>query len=87
MSMCDPQFIQQQIDIAVAQLDLYNDAINALVVQGVKSYSLNTGQTTQSVTKFDLIELQKTVDSLLNRIATLEARLKGCGTGIARPAF
>jgi hypothetical protein len=74
------EFWQERLEATKAQIILYEEAIMQLSTGAVQSYSLNTGQTTQSVTRFDLNRLQVTLDALSNRLATLEARLKGCGT-------
>ena len=51
-----------------AQSDLISGAID--------SYTFNTGQTVQSVNKYDLVKLQAYIDSLLARRDTLRQR---CG--------
>lgn len=83
----DCEFLRQRIEATKAQIILYEDAIMQLSTGAVQSYSLNTSQTTQSVTRFDLNRLQVTLDSLYNRLATLEARLTGSGTINAGPAW
>ncbi len=79
-------FIQSRIDATKLQIVAYEDATLALATAGVQSYKLDTGQTVQTVTKLDLTALNKTIDSLYNRCATLEARLNG-GTIIGVPAW
>jgi hypothetical protein len=81
----DAAFIQARID-STAQIIAYEDAITALA-GGVQSYSLDTGQTRQTVTKLDLSALQKAIDAMYNRLVTLEARLNGSGTVTTRPAW
>lgn len=83
----DSIFLQARIDAAKAQVVAYEAAIDALVAGGVQSYSLDTGQSKQTVTRVDLARLHAAVDSLLNRIATLQARLNGSGVLIGRPGF
>lgn len=83
----DATFLQARIDATKAQIIAYEDAATALASGGVQSYTLDTGQSRQTVTRLDLDDLQKTVDSLYNRLATLEARLNGSGTVTARPAW
>lgn len=55
----------------------------AAVVGGAQSYTLDTGQTRQTVTKSNLTELRKTLAFLENQLAVLEAR---CGrtAGVSR---
>lgn len=74
------EFWQARLEATQAQIILYEDAIMQLSTGAVQSYSLNTSQTTQTVTRFDLNRLQVTLDSLYNRYATLKARIDGCGT-------
>ncbi len=82
----DRTFIQGRIDATKVQIVAYEDAAAALAT-GVQSYTLDTGQSRQTVTKLDIGALQRAIDSLYNRCATLEARLNGSGTVTARPAW
>lgn len=82
----DRSFIQGRIDATKLQIVAYEDAALALAA-GVQSYTLDTGQSRQTVTKLDLIALNKTIDSLYNRCATLQARLNGSGTITGVPAW
>ena len=83
----DAAYLQQRIDSAKAQLEATEDAVLALTIGGVASYQLDTGQSNQVVTKLNLTGLQNAISSLLNRIATLEARRNGTGTLTVRPAW
>ncbi len=83
----DAAYLQQRIDSAKAQLEATEDAVLALTVGGVASYQLDTGQSNQVVTKLNLTGLQNAISSLLNRIATLEARRNGSGTLTVRPSW
>lgn len=73
----DSAFIQARIDATKLQIVAYETAVEALATGGVQSYTLDTGQSRQTVTRLDLKDIQNTVDSLYNRCATLEARLNG----------
>lgn len=73
----DAAFIQARITATKAAIVAYEAAQLALATGGVQSYALDTGQTRQTVTRMDLDKLQKSVDALYNRCATLEARLNG----------
>lgn len=75
----DCQFLQDRIDATKAQIVLYEDAVMQLSTGAVQSYSLNTGQTTQNVSRFDINRLQTTIDSLYNRLVVLQTRLTGNG--------
>lgn len=83
----DAVFIQSRIDATKLQIVAYEDAALALSTNGIQSYSLDTGQSKQNVTKLDLDKIQKTIDSLYNRCATLEARLNGSGSIIGAPSW
>ena len=83
----DCTFLKERIASTKAQIIVYEDAILSLESGEVQTYSLNTGQTTQSVTKFDVARLQASLDGLYNRLVTLEARLTGNGSTIAGPAW
>ena len=83
----DRTFWTERLAKAKAQLASYDDAIMALTTGGVQQYTLDTGQTRQTVTKLDIEWMQKNLDSLENKVATLEARLYGCGTSIGRPGW
>lgn len=80
-------FLQTRITNTESQICAYEGAIEALVVQGVASYTLDTGQTTQTVTKLNLSGLQKSLDALYNRRATMLARCNGAGNTHSRPAW
>jgi len=83
----DRTFLADRITAIKAAIIAYEDAIIALGTAGVQSYTLDTGQTRQTVTRLEVSSLQRTVDRLYNTLATLEARLTGCGTVHARPAW
>ena len=80
-------FLSDRSAVIKAQIVAYEDAITAIVSGGAQSYSLDTGQSRQSVTKLDVSRLQSDLDGLYNRLVTLEARLNGSGTVTARPAW
>lgn len=67
-------------------LFLYQDAVDALVVQGIQEYRLDTGQSVTRVTKLDLPNLNKAIGELMNRCSTLEALVNG-GSVMGRPAY
>lgn len=87
MSHLTRQFWLERIEATKAMIIIYEDAVMQLSTGAVQSYSLNTGQTTQSVTKFDVARLQASISGLYNQLATLETRLTGCGVKIAGPAW
>ena len=83
----DSTFIQARIDATKALIVAYEDAVLALVGGTIESYTIDTGQSRTTVTKFDISKLNTAIDSLYTRCVTLEARLNGSGTVTARPAF
>ena len=68
-------------------IPIYEAAIDALGNGNAQSYTLDTGQSRQTVTRLDLVGLQKVLDSMLNRYAVICARLTGSGTVIGRPQW
>lgn len=80
----DTTFLKEKIDATKLQITAYEEAFLVLS-EGAQSYTLDTGQTRQTVTKLDLSSLNNTIDSLYNRCAMLEARLYGSGSVTVRP--
>jgi len=80
--MAENTFWITEIAKAQAQVSALSDAITFLYANPHKSYTLDTGQSSQQVSRPDLDSLQKQYDSLLNRIATLEARCYAGGQQI-----
>jgi len=80
-------FTLDRITATKALIIAYEDAILAVTTGGVQSYELDTGQSRQRVTKLDINQMQKVIDSLMNRLVTLEARLTGNGTTVVRAAW
>lgn len=72
----------------IAATKLLIEAVEAAITEvtgGAQSYTLDSGQTRQSVTRGTLGSLRLQLDSLDNRLATLDARR--CGAShIARPS-
>jgi hypothetical protein len=80
-----------QLQQKQALLTAYNTALTALA-SGVQSYTLNTGQTTQQVTKSSVGQLWAIVKQLDRDIVDLLTLLdttgeSGARTFIARPGF
>ena len=81
------QFLIERIEATKAQIIAYDNAITALAANPVQSYTLDTGQSRQTVTRFDLASLQRQLASLENKLATLCARLNGSGVFRGVPAW
>lgn len=79
-------FLQTQITNTQNLITTYQAAVTSLVAGEIQSYTLNTGQTTQTVTNANIGELNKQIDILYNRLATLEARCNGA-SGIVIPGW
>lgn len=80
MSDCDlTSYWRDRIATVKALILKYDLAIDSLS-SGVFQYSLDTGQTRQTVTKANIVSLKSTRDSLLNELSTLNARV--CGAGV-----
>lgn len=79
MASNDTAWLDARIEATKKLVVAYEDAILALA-GGAQQYSLDTGQTRQSVTKANLSSLRDMLNSLENRLATLEARR--CGAGV-----
>lgn len=79
-------FWEDQLAAAQAQLVQVQAAILVVLQKGT-SYSLDSGQTRQSVTRSTLGELKNLQKELLEQIQGLEARLGRCGTVVVRPGF
>lgn len=80
------EFWQERLAACQLQVAAYEDASLALASGQIQSYTLDTGQTRQTVTKLDLEWINTAIDSLLNRCATIEARLNGAALQ-TRPAW
>lgn len=82
----DKIFLQERIAATKMQIIAYENAILELA-NGAQSYTLDTGQSRQTVTKFNLTSMQNIISSLYNRLVILETRLNGSGSVIARPSW
>lgn len=81
------QFLNERIEATKQQIIAYEAAMTFFATNNAAyTYTLDTGQSRQSVTRAQLGELKRTVDSLYNQLATLCARAEGSAT-IARPAW
>lgn len=83
----DNTFLQARIDATQAAIVAYEAAELALADGGIQEYLLDTGQSRQRVTKLDLTGIRKTIESLMNRLVILQARLNGGNTIIGKPGW
>lgn len=87
MAYSEYNFLTTQIERAQAAVLAYNDALVALGTSGIQSYTLDTGQSKQTVTRANLTEINNVIDSLNNRIVTLTARRDGCAAFTGGPGW
>lgn len=84
----DNAFLTERIAQTKLTIVAYEDAILALTGAGaIESYTLDTGQSRQTVTRSNLKELNETLDGLYNRLTGMCNRQTGGGVVIARPAW
>ena len=72
-------YIQTQIDSIKTIIEAYQVAILALATGTVDRYTINTGQTTQSVTKRDLSRMRLELNGLMSDLQTWDDMLNGTG--------
>ena len=76
-SVITAAWIEARIVALQAMIEAYESAIVALTTGGQRSYTINTGQTSQSVTANDLSTLQARLDSAIARLEMWDQRLNG----------
>lgn len=81
----DKAFLEARLAATKVTIVKYEEAIDALVDGGHESYRLDTGQGVQRVTRLNIEFMQKQLEGLYNRCATMEARLKRSGVTRGRP--
>lgn len=81
----DTEWIDARIAATKAAILAYEEAITALA-GGAQLYTLDTGQTRQTVQRAQLSDLRLALGALENRLATLQARRDG-GTLVVRPGY
>jgi hypothetical protein len=85
--MADRQFLAERVTKTKELIVLYEDKLDQIVAGTIQSYTLDTGQNRQVVTKANIATLQNYIDVLYNRLATLEARLGQCGHTYVFPCY
>jgi hypothetical protein len=77
MSCCpqDVTWINSRIAAIQAQIVALEDAYLALATDNIAQYSLNSGQTQQTVTKLNITSLRGAIDSLENRLQFYQDKL------------
>ena len=79
-------WLQERITAKQTAIVAYEAAILALAT-GAQSYTLDTGQTRQTVTKANLTEMRKTLKELESDLEKLDRRLNGATPNYARPGW
>jgi hypothetical protein len=80
-------FLRERIATTKAQIVQLEEAQMALETGAIQSYTLSTGQTSQTVTKSSIGTLQLSIERLLNRLSVLDARLNRNAHLYVRPGF
>lgn len=80
--------LQTQLVTLQTQYLAWQAAFDALsAANGVKSYTIDSGQTVQTVTRNEINKINDVIQSLLNQIAVIETRLTGCGSTYVQPGW
>jgi len=87
MSTSVNSFLQGRIDVIMAKITALDNAMLALSSGAIQHYSLDTGQSRTIVTKTRIDRIQAVINSLMNQLVTLNARLTGCGTSAVRGRY
>lgn len=83
----DNAFLDARIAKTKLLIEAYEDASLAISTDSIEAYMLDTGQTIQRITKLNIELLEKAINGLYNRLATLEARRYGSGVVIGTPQW
>jgi hypothetical protein len=83
----DSEYCQAQIDILKPLIAAYQAVLLQLAQNPNKSYTLNTGQTTESVSKYDIDKIRDMVNGLQGDLQYWYDCLNNTGTSILGPAY
>ena len=72
-------YFQERITKIKLRIEVLEDAMLDLSSGAIESYSFDTGQSVQRVTKSDVEKIQNVIDGLLNQLVIYEARCSGNG--------
>lgn len=78
--------IEAQITVLKTELTAVNSAISALL-GGAQSYTLDTGQTRETVTRSNLTELRRHRRELMAEVQELQNMISGSASYVARPGW
>lgn len=79
----DSTWLEARITRCKELIVIYEDAL-AAIAAGAQTYSLDTGQSRQVVTKADVATLRISLHSLENRLVILDQQLNGGGSHYGR---
>lgn len=80
-------FLQQRIDRAKAIIVDAETALERIATGAIDQYTVDTGQSRTTVTKSNIQVLENIIDSQLNRLSMLEARMTGSNVVVGRPGW
>jgi LPS sulfotransferase NodH len=83
----DATFIQARIATIESQITAAEAVLTKLLANPNRSYTLNTGQTTESVTKYDIERIQAMIETMVGQLQFWEDCLNGTSGCIGRPGF
>lgn len=83
----DSTYLTERIEKTKLQIEALEDAVIAVSTDAIESYTLDTGQSRQTVTKSNIKILNDVLESLYNRLTMLQNRLNGTGTVIGVPRW
>lgn len=87
LMMMDTIFLTERIAAIKALIIVYETAASSLMSDSIQSYTLDTGQSRQVVTKIDIARINDKISALYNQLTILQNRLNGSNTSIVRPAW
>lgn len=87
MSSDDNTFLEARITFLQTEITSFEAAITAVTSGGVQSYQLDTGQTRTLVTRYNLTEIQRRLESLYNLYRMTYAARYGTNVTRVLPSF
>lgn len=81
------EFLKAQLVLVEAAITATITAITAVTTGGLASYSFDTGQTRQTVTKSNLGSIRMQLDNLYSLRGWLKSQICGTGSYYVRPGF
>lgn len=73
------KWLKKRLDRTRSLIEQIEDAVEQLTAGVIESYTLDTGQGRQTVTKANMAQYNEQLPGLYNRLETLRARLYGSG--------